>query len=204
MNISKSARAVVICLLPMTLLIVGACGALTRSDEPAMTTWWLVPYAGAATVDPNDIGQRRPVLVRVTAIPGLDNDRILALTADSELKPYAGARWADNIPDLAASLIGRSLAGSGRFELARPGQAGTAGRCELTLEVQAFFAGIQDSGQTDRVSVALAGDFQCGSDTAIPIRLESSLKVPDSRMKSVVATFQRACDSVMKDLLGQI
>lgn len=203
MNIRKLAKTTT-CFLPLLLLGLSACSALTRSDEPAMTTWWLVPYTGAARLETSGDKQPQPVVVHVSAIPGLDHDRILALTADSELKPYAGARWADHIPELMASLIGRSLQASGRFDLVAMGNQGPAERCDLTLEVREFFAGVAESGQTDRVTVAMDGFYQCGSDAAVAVQLESSLSVQDSRMKSVVAAFQRACNSLMKELLVQI
>lgn len=203
MNIRMPFKTVFFFLL-MLLLGLSACSALTRSDEPAMTTWWLVPYMGDARLETTTDERPQPVLVHVSAIPGLDNDRILALTADSKLKPYTGARWADHIPELASSLIGRSLQASGRFELASVGNQGPSGRCDLKLEVREFFAGISESGQTDRVMVAMDGFYQCGDDAAIAIQIETSLDVQDSRMKSIVAAFQRSVNSVMKELLGQI
>ena len=202
MNIRISVKTAVVCL--MLMLTLSACSALTRSDEPAMTTWWLVPYTGAARLETNADNLPQLVLVHVSAIPGLDSDRILALTADAELKPYAGARWTDHIPELAASLIGRTLEASGRFELASVGSQGPAERCDLTLEVREFFAFTGASGQTDRVMVAMDGFYQCGSDAAVHIQLKRSVNVTDSRMKTVVAAYQRACDEVMKELLGQM
>ncbi len=203
MNTRITVKNIATCLLPLLLLMLSACSAFTRSDEPPMTTWWLVPYAGAA-VPEKAAAKQRPVLVRVTAIPGLDNDRILALTEDSELKPYAGARWVDHVPELVTSLIERTLEASGRFELAKAGHPGPAERCNLTLEVREFFAGINASDQTDRVTVAMFGSYQCGFDAAVPIQLKRSINVSDSRMKSVVAAFQFACNEVMRELLGQI
>lgn len=193
-----------ILVLAFLVLSLCACGALTRSDEPAITTWWLAPYTVGADSATNVDGQPQPVMVRVSAIPGLDNDRILALTADSELKPYAGARWADHLPELAGSLIGRSLQASGRFELVSMGNHGPSKRCNLTLEVRQFFARISASGQTDRVTVEMNGFYQCGADVIIPIQVESSLNVQDSRMNSIVAAFQQAFDNVLKELLREI
>ena len=43
----------------------------------------------------------QPLQLAVTAIPGLDTDRILALSVDAELKPFIGANWVDYLPELA-------------------------------------------------------------------------------------------------------
>ena len=52
------------------------------------------------------------------------------------------------------------------------------------------------------MTVVFDGQYQCGSKEPVPIHLTSSLPVDDSRMRSIVATFHRAFDDVMKDLLA--
>src|SRR5210317_936070 len=87
--------------------VVTACSGLTKSDNPVVTTWWLKPYTGVTQATAPET--LLPVNLTVTAIPGLDSDQVLTLSGGAELKPYAGARWADHIPELLTSLIGRSL-----------------------------------------------------------------------------------------------
>lgn len=186
----------------LVIVCLGACSVLSTGDKPAVTSWWLVPYPGMAQVSP--AGQPVPVSVQVTAVPGLDTDRILTLTSDSELKPYLSARWVENLPELTGSLIGRSLEASGRFEVVASAGPPFSYKCELRLELRKFFSNLDSSGQTTRVEVAFAGQYQCGSSSPVEVRLNTSLAVHDSRMKNIVATFQKAMDSVTKDLLDQL
>ena len=57
------------------------------------------------------------VAVSVVVVPGLDTDRMLTLSEDSELNYFAAARWADHIPEMLESLTGRTLQASGTFDV---------------------------------------------------------------------------------------
>ena len=46
----------------------------------------------------------------VSAVPGLDTDRVLALSTDARLNQYANARWPDHLPEVLTSVMKRSLA----------------------------------------------------------------------------------------------
>jgi ABC-type uncharacterized transport system auxiliary subunit len=201
MVIGVSERRIVISSL-LLLLCLSACGGLTRSDKPAVTTWWLVPYTGVAQV--SAAAPSVPVSVSVTVVPGLDNDRILTLTSDSELKPYLAARWVENLPELASSLISRSLEATGRFEVIPPGGRSSVRKCELQLELREFFSSLDSSGQSSDVRVAFEGRYQCASNEAVQLHLKASLPVRDSRMKSIVAAFQQAMDMSMSQMLVQL
>jgi len=199
MKISKI--PVVWCLLILIVSLTG-CSGLTRSDQPATKTWWLEPYAGMAhEASP---GAPKLVAISVTVVPGLDTDRILTLSEDAQLNHFATARWADNLPELAASLIGRSLEASGRFEMLSDRTGGGSENCSLQLEVREFFANLGPSGQVNGVGVAADGYYQCESNEPLALHLSASIPVYDDRMSVIVAAFQQALDSVMKDLPGQL
>ena len=147
-------KFVVFCLLILALS-VNACGGITRSDRPATNTWWLEPYAGMTQETPSEPAPL--VAISITVVPGLDTDRILTLSDDAELNQFAAARWADNLPELVTSLVGRTLEASGRFEIV-PGRAGESSEnCDLQLELREFFASLNSSGQTTGVQVAIDG-----------------------------------------------
>lgn len=188
----------------LVLLSLVACSGLTRSDKPAVTTWWLKPYSAVVNTHVAEGRTVRLLKLQVTAIPGLDNDRILALTTDAELKPYAGARWADHIPELMDSLIGRSLESSGRFTLSRLQGQHAESSCELELEIREFFSEVLPSGRPGQVSIAVDGVYQCGSTAGQVIALRHLRVLEDNRMKSIVAAFQAASDDLMKALLETI
>ena len=113
--IMNNSKKYTVFLVLVSVCVLVACSGLTKSDNPVVTTWWLKPYTGMTQAIAPDTVQ--PLNLTVTAVPGLDSDQILTLSGEAELKPYAGARWADHTPELLASLIGRSLEASGRFEV---------------------------------------------------------------------------------------
>jgi ABC-type uncharacterized transport system auxiliary subunit len=190
--------------LSLTLLCIGfgACSGLTESDKPAVKSWWLVPYTGVAQVKAPD--SVSTVIVSMSVVPGLDTDRILALTGDSELKPFSGARWVDSLPELTESLVSRSLEESGRFEPVT-GRGGSSVRpCDLELELREFYATLDSSGQTRSVHVAISGRYQCESEQPLPIQLKTSIPVHDSRMRVIIAAFQQAMDETTRNLLQKL
>jgi ABC-type uncharacterized transport system auxiliary subunit len=175
---------------------------MTQSDQPALQTWWLEPYISAkqATSD-----KTLPLVrISVTVVPGLDTNRILTLTGNAELKKYTAARWADNLPELLSSLVGRSLEASGRFDVVSDQAGAISEDCNLQLEASEFYADLGLNGRTTGVSVALDGNYQCGSDERMPIQLSTSMPVHGESISEIVAAFQRAMDSVMAGLLAEI
>jgi ABC-type uncharacterized transport system auxiliary subunit len=188
--------------LLLLVLVGGACGGLTQSDKPATVKWWLNPFTGTAVTAP--ASPLVAVELSVTAVPGLDTDRILALSDDAALKPFIGASWVDYVPELVDSLVGRSLEASGRFKVATAGTSRGTESCKVQLEIRKFFAELDASGQANAVQVALSGSFQCGSGESSPLRLSATVAANDQRMKVIVAAFQSALDKVMKDMLAQL
>ena len=195
MKISK--HFAVFCLLP-AILAINACSGLTQSDRPATNTWWLEPYTDMSGLPSSDPALL--VAVSVTVVPGLDTDRILTLTQKSQLNHYSGARWADNLPELLTSLVTRTIQASPRFELA----AGGPEDCNLRLEVQEFFALIGSSVATTAVGVAMEGQFHCGQNKPVSLKLNASVPISDDRMSAIVAAFQQAVDGVMRDMLERL
>jgi cholesterol transport system auxiliary component len=199
MNITRS---YVVCSLLMLMLFVSACSGLTRSDKPATKTWWLKPYAATAQTLTTD--QVLLVAVSVAVVPGLDTDRILTLSNTAELNQYAGARWADNLPELLASLVSRTLEASGRFEVVSDRAGASSEDCGLQLESREFFAQLSPSGQTTGVRVAIDGHYQCESGETVPISANVSILVHGDRMSEIVVAFQQALDQAMQKILKQM
>ncbi len=197
MNITRKIE--VICLLILTMS-VSACGGLTRSDQPATRTWWLEP--SVETTQKLSSNPVKLVSISVTAVPGLDTDRILTLSDESQLNQFAAARWADNLPELATSLVSRTLEASGRFEIVSNRAGGGSEDCDLQLELREFYARLNATGQTTGVRVAIHGRYQCESAAPVDLHLSASIPVHDDRMSVIVAAFQQAMDSVMKEMLG--
>lgn len=187
----------------MTAFVLTACKGLFQSDKPALNVWWLQPV----TVTPGvDVATAPATLaLDLTAVPGLDSGRILALSSDGQLKPYAGARWVDELPGLVESLVTRSLNASSRFEVVQHGRSGAAGPdCELRLELTEFFADLEAGGRTRGVSVEMGGNFHCGADETHGVASRAYVGVDAERMSEIVAAFQKALDKVTLDIIKQI
>lgn len=198
----KISKKIAIFSLLLAVLLVNACSALTSSDEPANKTWWLMPYTGTTQQTAPDT---LPLVdVSVSVIPGLDTNRILTLSGDAELNRYAAGRWADNLPELVESLVGRTLESSGRFEVVSKRSRAGSDDCDLQLEVREFFAELDSDGRTSGVRVAVSGRYQCGDAKPVPLSLSASVPVHEERMSVIVGAFQKALDSVLEDMLEKV
>jgi len=187
----------------MAVFALTACSGVLQSEKPAINVWWLQPVSTAPRAD-NAVS---PVTLAldITTVPGIDSGRILALSSDAQLKPYAGARWADEVPDLADSLITRSLKASGRFDVVQHGRAGAvAPDCTLRLELNEFFGNLDSAGHTRGVSVAIDGSFRCGQGGAHAVASRADVDVAADNMSVIVAAFQQALDQVTLDIIKQI
>jgi ABC-type uncharacterized transport system auxiliary subunit len=186
----------------LMVFLLGACSELTRSDRPAEKTWWLTPYMGISPGIAEE--DALSVAVTVAAVPGLDTDRILTLSSDSELNQYSGARWADNLPDLVASLTRRSLQALGRFKVIGSDHDMINEDCELWLEVHEFYAKLGTSGQGREIRVAIDGNFRCHEDTLSQISLEALIPIEGNRMSAIVGAFQRGINKILAELPNQM
>lgn len=186
------------CLATLAIGLLG-CSGLTQSDQPALRVWWLQPVSAA-----QDTAEPRPLTLDLDVVPGLDSDEVLALSHDAQLKPYAGARWADNLPELVASLVTRSLHASGRFDVLQDYAAGDVAACELRLELNEFFADLDSAGRTRGVSVDIGGRYQCENTAAHGLKARAYVTVDAEQMNAIVAAFQKALNQVTIDIINQI
>ena len=199
MNIS---RVFVIFCLSIMMLFTGACTGLTQSDKPPVSKWWLEPFVATPELVPVDLPVS--VALSVSVVPGLDTDRILTLSGDAELGQFASARWVDNLPELLASLLERSLQATGQFVIVPESAASRPGNCLLEMEFREFFADLGPGGTTTGVRIATHGRFQCGSAAAMVIQSNVSNPVADERMNVIVAAFQASMDRVTQDMIVNI
>ena len=188
--------------LSVSILFAVSCSGLTKSDKPAISKWWLEPYVAVeapVTTDPPI-----NVAVSIKAVPGLDTDRILTLSDNSELGQFASARWVGHSSELLTSLLERSLQATGRFVVVSEAEASRSGNCLLEMELRKFFANIGPGERTISVSVSAQGVFQCGSVAPVDIQSDVSIAVADERLTVIVAAFQQAVDQVTRDTIHKI
>ena len=198
LKMTPSIRGASIALL---LLLTSACGSLLNSDKQPIESYWLEPLEPRVSAPHNVSGPG--VALKISVVPGLDTDRILTLGPDARLNHYAGARWADNLPELLESLVNRTLAGSGKFSPLRADRNPEPGDCLLQLEAHEFFTRLNEAGESRSVEIQLQGRFECHSATRA-IRLESSVPIHQQRMRSIIASYQQGMDDVLRSLLDQL
>jgi len=177
------------------LLLLTACGGLTTSDKPVTRTWMLMPIEQSIRTGVAETATT--IELSVTAVPGLDTDRILTLSGDAELNHFTGARWAEHTPELLRSLIARTLQGTDNFDV-----VSNQADCDLSLEVQKFFAYTGSSGNASEVQIEINGQYSCRSEKSKPIYLQATISVQEDRMSTIVAAFQTGINKVFDDLLG--
>ena len=167
---------------------------MLESDQPADRVYWLEPYllAGAAVPDED----APALMLSVQAAPGLDTDRVLVLEPDRRLNHYEGARWADHVPDVVASLLERTLESTGRFSRvhARPGQRAD---WSLTFEVREFY--VLDGA----ANVAAAGHLECGP-RVVPVAAAARAGIGEVRLGRIVSAYQAALNELSAELAAQI
>ena len=184
----------------MTMLLA-ACSGVMDSKQPARQAYMLTPYSGAA--DTANPAQGPELSITVSAVPGLDTDRVLALSNDARLNQYANARWPDHLPEVLTSIVKRSLMSAGRFSAVEESNRASGDGWLLVLEVQQFYGIRNASGDTSTVNVEMAGFIEC-NDLRDSFTLSDSNPVADERLSAVVAAHQRGLDDVTAQLLDQI
>jgi len=187
-------------LAAMTILLA-ACSGVMDSKQPARQVYMLTPYSGAA--DTANPAQGPELSITVNAVPGLDTDRVQALSSDARLNQYANARWPDHLPEVLTSVMKRSLASSGRFSAVEKSTRASDDGWLLVLEVQQFYGIRNASGDTSAVIVEMTGSIEC-NDLHGSLTLSDSNPVGNERLSAVVAAHQQGLDDVTRQLLDQI
>ncbi len=180
--------------------VLSACSGVLTSDQPAKRYYTLMPLSGTPLAgDAN-----APVLaLQLTAVPGLDSDRIQALGPDASLQRYANARWPDHLPEVLGSALRRSLEDSGRFSAVTDGARVPAGAWSLDLEIRQFYGLQSAAGVTRSVLVELAGELACDEHRR-RIRLQHDSPVGEERLAAVVRAHQEGLDAITRELLSTI
>ena len=188
-------------LLAAAVALTQACSGLLTSEQAPRQQYLLAPVqepAATAGVMPS-----ARLALQVSAIPGLDTDRVLALGADARLQQYSNARWPDHLPEVLASTLQRSLESTGLFASVDVTDRAADGGWLLQLEAREFY-GIRDpAGNTSSVRVTLAGAIGCGGERH-RLELSGAQSVTAQRLASIVAAHQSSLDAVTRQLFEHI
>ena len=200
MNRPLTKSGLILAAVAATLVLEGCSGILT-SDQPAKQYYLLMPYAPSTTA--TGAGPVAALAFDVTAIPGLDTDRVLALDADARLNHYGNARWPDHLPEVLTSVMRRSLESTGRFTAVRSSDRAAADEWALQLEAREFYGIQAASGATSSVHVSLAGTLTCNN-ASHALSLEDAHAVSEQRLAAVVAAHQAGLDAVTRQLIERL
>lgn len=187
--------------LALCASLASGCSGILNSDQPAKQYYLLKPLETAPRASADT---ERPILrVSVSAVPGLDTDRILALGPHARLHRYANASWPDHLPEVLTSVMTRSLAASGRFSVHERFESGSDDAWDLAIEARQFYGLRGTAEDTSAVQVELAGQIECGGSLhevggaeAVPVGVE--------RLADIVAAHQAGLDRVTRDIIAQI
>lgn len=193
------AGAAVVVLTAIATLAVPGCSSMLTSDAPPDTTYWLEPAPITAVDGAN--GGKPSIRVTVNAAPGLDVDRLLVRGPGATLNAYAGARWADNIPDVIETLVRAALEDSGRFGVVAAARSGTRAAWELDLEVRAFYA--VAAGALPTVELRLRGYLLC-PDRVQPLRVDARHGARANTLTEISAAFQSVVNEGLAELIERL
>jgi len=177
---------------------LAACSGLLNSDQPAERVYWLEALVVQQAVVADD--SLPSLAVSVSAVPGLDTDRLLILGPGARLNHYAAARWPDNIPEVLESLLRTTVESTGRYSRVTAGSTSRSTDWALELEVRELYTRADAS---ENVRMMLSGYVSCGaSDHAIAI--QATVGIDDDRLNQIVAAYQQALQEVSRQLVTQL
>jgi cholesterol transport system auxiliary component len=184
----------------LPIALSAGCSSLLTSDVPPDTVYWLEAFEVPRSAP---IDGAPSITVRFTAAPGLDGDRVLVRGPGATLKSYAGARWADRVPEVLNALVRTVLEDSGRFSRVSSSTSGVRADWVLDLELRAFYAVLTTEGSSPTIEVEIRGYLECPS-RDLPIRIASQVSVSANTLTSIAEGFQNAVDMSAMQLMDQL
>lgn len=184
----------------MSVFLLG-CAGLLENNGPAERIYWLEPYV--LKQESVAAGSGYTLAISVSAVPGLNTDRLLVLEADARLNYYAAARWPDNLPTLVESLLRLTLESENRYSRVIAGTSAYGADHELTLELRESYSVKKTPGEKSSVRVALRGYVICRESDS-EIKLQADIDVGKNRLVDIVSAYQIALDEVSLQLVNQL
>ena len=180
--------------------VTSACAGLLESKQPAERVYWLEPLIVQQDTSTDTVLQS--IAVSVTAVPGLDTDRMLILGPDAHLNYYASARWPDSIAEVLESLLRSTLESTGRYSRVTRGATSQSADLHLELEVRELYALANATDSAHTVRMVLKGYLDCiGDERAIVMQAVAEIR--DNRLTEIVAAYQEALGKASQQLVEQ-
>jgi ABC-type uncharacterized transport system auxiliary subunit len=143
-------------------------------------------------------------LVVVQAAPGLDGNGIAGRWPGGRLDYLAGARWADDLPDLVGAALVESFQDSGRLRSVQGDLGRFRATHTLVVEVRRFEADYT-AGGTPVARVSLAATLGRASDRSVlaAFTVSASENTVANRQSAVVAALDAAFARAAADLAAR-
>ncbi len=180
--------------------VTSACAGLLESKQPAERVYWLEPLIVQQDTSTDAVLQS--IAVSVTAVPGLDTDRMLILGPDAHLNYYASARWPDSIAEVLESLLRSTLESTGRYSRVTRGATSQSADLHLELEVRELYALANATDSAHTVRMVLKGYLDCIDDERA-IVMQAVAEIRDHRLSELVAAYQEALGKASQQLVEQ-
>ncbi len=180
--------------------VTSACAGLLESKQPAERVYWLEPLIVQQDTSTDTVLQS--IAVSVTAVPGLDTDRMLILGPDAHLNYYASARWPDSIAEVLESLLRSTLESTGRYSRVTRGATSQSADLHLELEVRELYALANATDSAHTVRMVLKGYLDCIDDERA-IVMQAVAEIRDNRLTEIVAAYQEALGKASQQLVEQ-
>lgn len=180
--------------------VISACAGLLESKQPSERIYWLEPIILQQEVNVDAVVPS--IAVSVSAVPGLDTNRLLVLDSDAHLNYYASARWPDNVSEVLESLLRTTLESTGRYSRVAGAVASQPTDLQLDLELRELFVLENAAKSSQEVRLFLKGNLNCDTG-ARGIIIQAAIEIRDYRLAKIVAAYQQALNDASKQLVAQ-
>lgn len=194
-------RLCLVVMLGLLTVVSTGCSGVLESSKPAREVFLLDEPSDSARKSPTPDAPK--LNLSVTAVPGLDTDRITVLGPDSRLNPVANAHWADHVPEVILSIMRRTLSDSGMFRSVREDSLPRPGDWQLEIELQAFYGILGAASKPDSVRIRWESFLTC-EETEHTFLVEERSSVGNDNLASLVAAHQSVLDAGLKQLTREI
>jgi len=189
-----------LCSAALVACMAGGCADF-HSKQAAIQVYTLQPSFSAAAASTNAATATLQV-ARPLAAPGLDTDGIALQRDGQRLDYYAASRWAAPLPEIVQSQAIEALRASGKFRSVQPEGAAFAADLVLQLEIRRCQAEYAGADGPPTVHVQLLATLGRRADRGVLATVSAAGTAPasENRMQSVVAAFQAALGTALREL----
>ena len=183
-------------LVLLLTLGLSACGGLFKTERPVATAYALsAPQAAAFSPQLTSV----LLVQRVTAVPGLESDRIVLAFPDGRTEAYAGVRFAAPVPELVQTALTESLRARSGWLAVLDERGDLSAQFRVQTEIREFTAHAASPEAPPRVRIRLIGIVSRprGGELLVPVAATGEAQASDFRQGAVIAAFNEALGAAL-------